>query len=95
MNKNLNNGTSQIEEMNSKLVNSVSSLSSNVATEAGTKIANSIESAISAAQTRENIMFYGKIALGIAAVVGIGYIAYDKYFSDNEELIVVSDAAQL
>ena len=66
-----------------------------VATSIANKFVGSLEEAIASAQRKENILFYGKIAIGIAAIAGISYFAYDRFFSSDEKLIVVSDAASL
>ena len=54
--------------------------------------ANGLEKTLKREQMKQDIIFYGKIALGVAAVAGIGLVVYRNW--NNEEFQIV-DAKDL
>ena len=54
--------------------------------------AKGLEDTLKREQLKSDIIFYGKIALGVAAFAGIGYIVYNNW--NNEEFQVI-DAKDL
>ena len=62
------------------------------ATEFANGFAEGLEKTLKREQMKQDILFYGKIALGVAAVAGIGYIVYNNW---NKEEFQVIDAKDL
>ena len=83
MNVNTNNTT------NANTLNSTLEKFSN---EFATGFVEGLEKTLKREQLKSDILFYGKIALGVAAVAGIGYIVYNNW--NNEEFQIV-DAKDL
>ena len=83
MNVNTNNTT------NANTLNSTLEKFSN---EFATGFAEGLEKTLKREQMKQDILFYGKIALGVAAVAGIGLVVYRNW--NNEEFQIV-DAKDL
>ena len=83
MNANINK-TANTETVNSPLEKFTS--------EFATGFAEGLEKTLKREQMRQDIIFYGKIALGVAAVAGIGLVVYRNW--NNEEFQIV-DAKDL
>ena len=62
------------------------------ATEFANGFAEGLEKTLKREQMKQDILFYGKIALGVAAVAGIGLVVYKNW--NNEEFQIV-DAKDL
>ena len=62
------------------------------ATEFANGFAEGLEKTLKREQMKQDILFYGKIALGVAAVAGIGLVVYRNW--NNEEFQVI-DAKDL
>ena len=60
--------------------------------EFATGFAEGLEKTLKREQMKQDIIFYGKIALGVAAVAGIGFVVYRNW--NNEEFQIV-DAKDL
>ena len=83
MNVNTNNTTK-----NSTFANTLEKFSN----EFTTGFVEGLEKTLKREQMKQDILFYGKIALGVAAVAGIGLVVYKNW--NNEEFQIV-DAKDL
>lgn len=83
MNVNTNNTTN---------ANTINPAMEKFATEFANGFAEGLEKTLKREQLKSDILFYGKIALGVAAVAGIGLVVYRNW--NNEEFQVI-DAKDL
>ena len=83
MNANINKAT-DTETLNSSL--------EKFTKEFANGFAEGLEKTLKREQMKQDIIFYGKIALGVAAVAGLGFVVYKNW--NNEEFQIV-DAKDL
>ena len=61
------------------------------ATEFANGFAEGLEKTLKREQMKQDILFYGKIALGVAAVAGIGLVVYRNWNNDEFQVIDAKD----
>ena len=82
MNVNTNNTTN---------TESVNPAMEKFATEFATGFAEGLEKTLKREQMKQDILFYGKIALGVAAVAGIGLVVYRNWNNDEFQIVDAKD----
>ena len=53
--------------------------------------AEGLEKTLKREQMKQDILFYGKIALGVAAVAGIGLVVYRNWNNDEFQIVDAKD----
>ena len=61
------------------------------ATEFANGFAEGLEKTLKREQMKQDILFYGKIALGVAAVAGIGLVVYRNWNNDEFQIVDAKD----